>query len=223
MARSNSCRWPIRGKWNYGSVAQFLKNFAFSAFVCLPSLGIADSYTDQLKQCLAGFGGIEWKLPYRPSIRIKTCTSPDVGYNIGKSTDGSRSVEFIGEITWGPDAKALSSDEDYAVVQAAVFTHFDALFQRHGYRRTMLEQGDAMTGNDPDTLRRLRGDRETKSKSTQKSNVAEPLIPYVNHARYIRTTLGNEVTLTYKTEAKNTWRITLEKFSSVSSKPGGRQ
>ncbi len=174
----------------------------------LPGTGTAQPRTEELKRCLRDFDGIEWKLPYLPPIQIRACVSQAATYDSGeKSVDGRRSLELIGELTLGPDTK-LSSDETYAALQAATFTHFDALFRRHGYRLVAQEHGDARTKYYANTMRALRG--LLPLPEAEDKGPALPPIPYVNLARYGRSVSGKDVALTYKTEMKNTWRITVD-------------
>lgn len=187
-----------------------LKILACSAVLMLPAIASADARTDQLKRCLHDFGGIEWMLPYQPPIHIRSCASPAASYDTSdNAADGRRVLELIGELTLGPDTDRLSSDDAYAAIQDATFAHFDALFRRHGYRRTALEHGDARTRYDPNTLRMLHG-LSALPESADQGAKQEPPIPYVNLARYVRTIADRDVTLTYKADMKNTWRITLE-------------
>ena len=194
----------------------FLKTVTWSAVLMLPAIASADARTDQLKRCLQDFGGIEWTLPYQPPIHIRSCASPAASYDTSdKAADGRRTLELIGELTLGPDTGPLSSDNAYAAVQDATFTHFDALFRRHGYRRTALEHGDARTRYDVNTLRMLHGMSALPESADQGAKQEPPPIPYVNLARYVRTTADRDVTLTYKADMRNTWRITLEGLPSV--------
>ena len=174
----------------------------------LPAVCLAQTRTEELKRCLQDFDGIEWKLPYRPPMHIASCISRAGAYNSGESSvDGRRSLELIGELTLGAESK-LSSDETYAALQGATFVHFDALFRRHGYRLVAQEHGDARTRYYANTMRMLRGLPALPEGADE--GPALPPIPYVSLARYVRTLSGKEVWLTYKTEMKNTWRISIE-------------
>lgn len=185
-----------------------LRIFSCIAVLLLPRSGAAETRTEELKHCLQDFDGIEWKLPYQPPIHIRACASPTTTYDTSEKTlPGNRSLELIGELTLGPDS-ILSSDDTYAALQDATHTHFDALFRRHGYHRTALEYGDARTRYYRNTMRMLRGLSPLPEDTVEEP--AKAPIPYVKLARYQRSVSGKDVTLTYKTEAKNTWRITLE-------------
>jgi hypothetical protein len=194
-----------------------LKILACSAVLMLPAIASADTWSDQLKRCLQDFGGIEWRLPYQPPMHIRSCASPAASYDTSdNAADGRRVLELIGELTLGPDTDRLSSDDAYAAIQEATFTHFDALFRRQGYRRTALEHGDARTRYDPNTLRMLHG-LSPLPESADQGAKQEPPIPYVNLARYMRTIADRDVTLIYKADMRNTWRITLEGLPPASA------
>lgn len=201
-----------------GGLGPALRKFVWATILLLPGRGIADTRSDELKRCLQDFDGIEWRLPYQPPIYVRSCASQTATYDTSeKTTDGHRSLELIGELTLGRDTSNLSSDETYAALQHATFTHFEAIFRRHGYRRTVLEHGDARTRYDQDSLRMLRGlpplSAEASARSRQQA-AALPPIPYVKLARFVRSVEGQDVTLTYKTDAKNTWKITLDGLPS---------
>lgn len=205
LSRTNAVDDPFEF-WRYEAIMKktvgrwiHLKKFAWTA-ILLPGIVTAQTRTEALKLCLGDFDGLVWKLPYRPSIRIRSCASPSASYDSGKSVDGLRAVELIGELTLGPDAKNLSSDESYAALQSAMYTHFDELFRRNGYRRTTLEHGDARTYPD-----------------------VGPPIPYVSLARYVRPILFTDATLTYQTAYKNTWRITLEGLPAAPNSSGAKR
>lgn len=201
-----------------------LRNFAWAAFFLVPCIAQADSRMEELKRCLRELGGIEWKLPYQPPMHIRSCASATANYDTSeKAGEGRGVLELIGELTLGPDTAGLSSDEVYAALQNASYTHFDVLFRRHGYRRTALEYGDARTRYHANTLRMLRGQRplsEQETEADEKRVAAEPPIPYVNLARYVRPDSGREATLIYKTDAKNTWRITIDGMTAANPPQG---
>jgi hypothetical protein len=162
-----------------------------------------------LGRCLADFGGLDWALPYRPSLYVHSCSSSTETYNTGiRMPTGRRSLELIGTLSLGADS-TLSSDESYAAIQQAVFVHFDALFVRQGYRRVGIEHGDARTRYHENTQRLLRGLPTVPERDTEE-RVLPPPLPYVSVARYVGRISGGEVALTYQTEAKNTWRISLD-------------
>lgn len=206
--RFEFCRYEVMIKKTVGRWTR-LKKFAWTA-ILLPGIVTAQTRTEALKLCLGDFDGLVWKLPYSPPIRIKTCASPSAGYDSDKSVDGLRTVDLIGELTLGPDAKNLSSDETYAALQSAMYTHFDALFRRNGYRRTALQYGDARTEH---------FDLRTGKRTTAPG----PPIPYVSLARYVRPILFTDATLTYRTEYQNTWRITLEGLPAAPDSPGAKR
>lgn len=189
----------------------YLANFACAVILTLPGIGSAETRTEELKRCLQDFDGIEWKLPYRPPIHIRACSSPRAVYDTSeKPGEGRRSLELIGELTLGPDNN-LSSDETYAALQSATFAHFNALFLRRGFRSVALEQGDARTKYYRHLGSAKRGEiflERTDDPSVKAPSL--PPIPYVSQARYVRTVSGREVTLTYKTAMKNTWLITID-------------
>jgi hypothetical protein len=167
----------------------------------------ANSRIDELKRCLQDFDGIEWKLPYRPPLRIRSCATPAVNYDVGDKTPaGHRRLELIGELTLGDEASQLSSDERYAALQLALHTHFDALFKQRGYRLVSTEQGNARTKYSAYTQCMLRGGNCTEDEPAP----PKPPIPYVSLARYARQAGAQTITITYKAEAKNTWSISLD-------------
>lgn len=172
-------------------------------------VAVAQTPTQELKRCLADFGGIELRLPYLPRIDIRSCTSPTTSFESGgKSTDGSRKLELIGDLSLGPDNTSLIRGEAQAAIQAATFTHFEALFIRHGYRRLKLEYGDARITFYRNTMLMLKGVSPVPENDAAEAPL--PPIPFVKLARYVRTSSGQEITLTYKSEIKNTWSITIE-------------
>lgn len=133
-----------------------------------------------LERCLAQFEGIQWKLPYRPYMHVYRCVGPEGGFNAGAvNKPGVRSIEFIGDSTIAPPRNGMPA-ENFGEMQQAVFTHFDKLFQRHGFQRT-----------------------------EQQDNV-EHATPYPKLAKYRRFTGAGPVVLTWQTMAANTWVVTLE-------------
>lgn len=180
-----------------------------------PGAAQGNPRTDELKRCLRDFDGIEWKLPYRPPLSIRSCATPTVNYDTGdKALPGHRKLELIGELTLGDDASQLSSDERYAALQLAVHAHFAALFKQRGYRLASTEQGNARTEYSAYTQCMLRR-RGSGSCVEDAPKAPEPPIPYTSLARYVRGAGAQTVTLTYKVEAKNTWSISLEGVSDV--------
>ena len=168
----------------------------------------ANPRIDELKRCLQDFDGIEWKLPYRPPIRISSCATPSINYDLGnKMAQRRRRLELIGELTLGDEGNELSSDERYAALQQALHTHFDALFKRRGYRLVSTEQGNARTEYSAYTQCML---RRGGNCAEDKPAPPKPLIPYVSLARYERQVGAQTITLTYKAELKNTWSISLD-------------
>lgn len=193
----------------------FLNHLLIAAILLLPNLAAADPRGQGLQSCLDEFEGIEWKLPYRPPIDIYRCTSRK------ESADGHPALELIGDLTLGRDSN-LSSDENYAALQAAVFVHFDTLFRRNGYRRAAAENdGNARTTYYPNTMRMLHAEPPLPEKDARAQDL--PPIPFVNYARYERLFPGYYSTLTYKTGAKNTWLITvtLETAQGAPNTPAG--
>lgn len=178
------------------------------AGLALASSCAAQSADETLRRCLADFGGIEWRLPYRPRLHAHSCASPAASLNTGGHLpEGKRSLELIGELTLGTDS-ALPSDENYAAIQQAVFIHFDSLFLRQGYRRIAMEHGDARTRYHENTVRMLHGLPQLPEDTREESSPSP--LPYVSAGRYVGQVSGREVTLIYQTEARNTWRITLD-------------
>ncbi len=186
-------------------------SYAAATFLTLLSVteaAQANSRTDELKRCLQDFDGIEWKLPYRPPLRIRSCATPSVNYDVGDKTPaGHRRLDFIGELTLGDEASQLSSDERYAALQIGVHTHFDALFKQRGYRLISTEQGNARTEYSAYTQCMLSGGGNC---TEDKPEPPKPPIPYVSLAKYARQAGAQTITLTFKAEAKNTWSISLE-------------
>jgi hypothetical protein len=176
--------------------------------LCASPLSLADRRTDELQRCLADFGGIEWKLPYQPRLRIRSCAAPSVTYDTAdKPAAGSRVLQLIGDLTLGPGPQ-LSSDDNYAALQHAMLAHFDALFRRHGFRQVATENGNARTEYPLATQRLLHGQGGAHDDAAEPP--PGPPIPYVSRARYTRSVEGQEQTLTFAADAKNTWRITLD-------------
>ena len=179
--------------------------FAAIAALCVPLSSQAGVRTEELRRCLADFGGIEWKLPYQPPIRIRSCAGPVVTYDTAdKPAPGRRVLELIGELTLGPGPQ-LSSDENYAALQHAMLAHFDALFRRHGFRQVATETGNARTIYPRATQCLLH-----RVACGEPEPPPGPPIPYVSMARYTRSADGQEQTLIFAADAKNTWRITLD-------------
>lgn len=187
--------------------------FALSVFLLLPIQARADFRVEQLKQCLQDFGGIEWKLPYQPPLQVRSCASQKVSYDTGVETiAGRHSLELIGSLTLGLDKGDLSSAEMTAAVHNAVYTHFDAVFRRAGFRQLALEYGDAQIRRDLRALTMLAGGTASEE-AIRAFNLIEakkPPIPYVKLARYQHTVAGQDFALTYKLSAANTWLIVLE-------------
>lgn len=168
----------------------------------------ANSRVDELKQCLQDFDGIEWKLPYRPPLKIRSCATPTVTYDGGdKTTVGHRRLDLIGELSLGDEDSQLSSDERYAALQIGLHAHFDALFKQRGYRLISMEQGNARTEYSAYTQCMLRGGGKCPEDKLEPSL---PPIRYVRLAKYSRQAGTQTITLTFKAEARNTWSISLE-------------
>ena len=168
----------------------------------------ANPRIDDLKRCLQDFDGIEWKLPYRPPLRIRSCATPTVNYDVGdKTSAGRRELNLIGELTLGDESEELSSDERYAALQLALHTHFDALFKQRGYRLVSTEQGNARTEYSAYTQCML---NRGGSCAEDTPEPPKPPIPYVSLARYVRQAGAQTITLTYRAKAKNTWSVSLD-------------
>lgn len=197
---------------------------SMAAILLLPNFATANPRIGELKRCLQDFGGIEWKLPYQPPIKIRSCASQSVSYDTGLETiAGRHSIELIGELTLGFDHGKLSSGEMTAAVHNAMYTHFDALFRRYGYRQIEVGHGDAQIRRDLRALIMLSGGSASKE-AINAFNLAEakkPPIPYVNLARYVHSIDGHNITLTYKKELANTWLIILEPAQAAVNTPAG--
>ena len=186
------------------------------ALLTVPASAQTTQRADELKRCLQDFDGIEWKLPYRPPVQIRSCATPTVNYDTSPRTPaGQRKLELIGELTLGNDNSPLSSDERYAALQQALHTHFAALFKQRGYRLASSEEGNARTEYSAQTQCMLAGGANCPDDPPE---AAKPPIPYVSMARYVREAGGQTIALTYKAEARNTWSISLE---GVSDTPAG--
>ncbi len=203
-----------------------LRKFAWPAILLLPSIGTAQTQAEELKRCLHDLDGMEWKLPYQPYLQVSSCSSQTSGYITShKALAGQGNLELIGDPTLASDTENLSTDEKHAAEQSAVFTHFDALFRRHGYRRIAVEQGDARTRYNPDTLGAIRGRSALSDEEVmilRKKAAEDPPIPYTNLARYVRPVLGKEISLVYKMRG-NTWSIALEGLPAAPSAVGVKQ
>jgi hypothetical protein len=108
---------------------------------------IAQTPTESLRSCLATFEGIAWRLPYRPALQVHRCN-----VEAGRTT-----LELIGALRLGPVRDRAPSDASRAQLQQAVFSHFDALFQRNGFRRVDEESGEAEGGRHVAKARYARG------------------------------------------------------------------
>ena len=205
-------------------LATFLRLVSMTAILLLPNFATANPWIGELKRCLQDFGGIEWKLPYQPPVKIRSCASQSVSYDTGLETiAGRHSLELIGELTLGLDNGNLSSGEMTAAVHNAMYTHFDALFRRHGYRQIEVGQGDAQIRRDLRAIIMLSGGTASKE-AIDAFNLAEakkPPIPYVNLARYVQTIAGHDMALTYKLNFANTWLIILEPAQAAVNTPIG--
>lgn len=169
----------------------------FIATILLSSrLSTAATRAEELTTCLKDFEGIVWKLPYQPRLNIRSCSTPSHNYDTGKSVDGRRSLELIGELALGPDL-VLPPEETEVAIDNAVYTHFDALFLRQGYRRTEVEYGNARKGFNVRHYLAHNIPHDTP-------------LPFVNLARYERSVSGGVITLTYKKALGNTWSIFME-------------
>lgn len=155
------------------------RHLLLASLLLAPAFATAQK-TVPLERCLAQFEGIQWKLPYRPYLHVYRCAGPEGFFNsAGPVVNGRRTIEFIGESTLAPSRQGIRA-EAFADVQLAVFTHFDKLFQRHGFQRVELKESDD----------------------------DGPRFP--KQASWRRFTGRGPVTLTWQGEAANTWRVTLE-------------
>jgi hypothetical protein len=198
--QSSSRNW--RNIFSYFIVASL-------ALVAAPEVARTESRNDQLQLCLQDFDGIEMKLPYRPLLRVRSCATPEVGYDTSKTSDGHRRLELIGDLTLGTEAKQLPPDEQYAALQQATLVHFDALFKQRGYHLVSTEQGNARTEGSAYTQCLLRAIVGTNCTPDQPQMPKTP-IPYVSLARYERQQDAQTIVITYKTEVANTWSISLD-------------
>ncbi len=202
----------------------FLRLVSMTAILLLPNFATANPRIGELKRCLQDFGGIEWQLPYQPPIKIRSCASQSVSFDtVTETITGRHTIELIGELTLGFDKGKLSSGEMTAAVHNAMYTHFDALFRRYGYRQVEVGHGDAQIRRSLYTLLRSSGQKASKE-AIDAFNLAEskkPPIPYVNLARYAHSIDGHDITLTYKKELGNTWLIILEPAQAAVNTPAG--
>lgn len=183
--------------------------FVVAAILLSPIPATADWRADALGRCLQDFEGLVWKLPYRPPINVRSCSTPTANYDDGKSVDGQRSLEFIGELTLGPES-SLPPDEQTAAIETAVFAHFDALFLRQGYRRGDVEYDNARTNFYLSYYLEHHISHDTP-------------LPYVKLARYERSVAGRDITLTYKKALANTWKIVMEVHPAAQDRPTGTE
>jgi hypothetical protein len=209
---------------NAAFLLTLLRLVSITAILLLPNFASADYRAEELKRCLRDFGGIEWKLPYQPPVHIRSCASQTVSFDTVKETiAGRHSIELIGDLTLGIDKGNLSSNEMTAAVHNAMYTHFDVLFRRHGYRQVEVGHGDAQIRRDLRALAMLSGGTVSKAE-VDAFNLIEakkPPIPYVNLARYVHSIAGHDITLTYKREFANTWLIILELAQAAPNAPAG--
>jgi hypothetical protein len=175
-----------------------LRGLIIATIVLSPGLSTAATRAEELAACLKDFEGIVWKLPYQPRLNIRSCATPSYNYDTGKSVDGRRSVELIGSLILGPDLMLPPEESDVAI-ESAIYTHFDALFLRQGYRRADVEYSDAR--------------KEFNARYYLAHNIPHDTpLPFVSLARYERAVLGRVVRLIYKKNitSANTWNITLD-------------
>lgn len=148
-------------------------------------------------------------LPYQPPMDISSCASPATSYEGGTANaKGQRRLDLISNLTL--PSNQLDSDETYAALQAAVLTHFEALFLRRGYRRVEVDYGNARVRYYQSTQHMLQGHAVTKEDEEADSAPPLPPIPYIKLARYVRTEAGHDITLTFRSDAKNTWVIQID-------------
>jgi hypothetical protein len=199
-----------------------------AALACASLAARADDRTDQLKRCLADFGGIEWQLPYLPTMHITSCAAPATG---DAQPGARRTLELIEDLVLPPVPHPPDEDLDYVAVQEAVFQHFDALFKRHGFTRTGVEYGDARTHTYARTTSMRRaGDisgpvdpaqARQEAQWVEQRNAREralPPIPFTRSAHYARTDSTGAVTLVLESSARNTWRITVDGLPAAGNK-----
>jgi hypothetical protein len=200
-------------KFYWSNLLEFIRLSVAFIFLAVACTAQANSRADEIKHCLQDFDGIEWVLPYLPPIHIYSCASSTVKINsVDDTSNGHRKLVLIGELILGADAEQLSFDERYAALQLAVYTHFSVLFRQRGYRLVNTEPGDARTHYSRYTQCMLDG-RPNCVKDSPEPPL--PPIPYTSLARYVRDAGAQTITLVYKTEAKNTWSISLEGVPST--------
>lgn len=224
LASPPALRWtPGRPRWDA------LRRVLLCASLC--SVGVsarADPSADQLKRCLADFGGIHWQLPYLPSMHITACSAPATG---DTQPGGRRSLELLEDLVLPPVPQPPPPDLDYVAVQDAAYQHFDALFRHHGFTRVSFDYGDARTHHylrsegtqrrggvsvtvDPEQAR-----AQAEWIDQENSRMAAlPPIPFVRIARYTRSDSTGPVTLVIESTARNAWRITVDGLPAGSVK-----
>jgi hypothetical protein len=77
----------------------FLRWLIIATMLLSPGLSSAATRAEVLRDCIQDFEGIVWKLPYQPRLNIRSCSTPSFNYDSGKSVDGRRSLELIGELS----------------------------------------------------------------------------------------------------------------------------
>ena len=202
-----------------------LSMFCLALLLSLQS-ALGNPRATELILCLQDFDGIEWKLPYRPTVQIRSCATPEImGNSTTKLAVGSRRIEITADLTLGSEAEQLSFDESYAALQLALFTHFDALIRQRGYQLVNSEMGNSRTEVSPHTQCMMRRRARVNGISNKEPcpedspQAAQPAIPYINLAHYERQEGVQTITLVYKLELANLWSISIE---GLPAKTGAR-
>jgi len=157
-----------------------LGKFCSALAIFMCGAAAAQPQTEQLKGCLAAFEGIEWKLPYRPFLHVHGCAWPGGFYGAGGDSSGGRRSLEL------IGAVSLGPTRDRMPADASYAQFQQAVFVHF------------------DSLFRSQGFRRMETQEALDGAA------YTALARYTRSSTGTEAMLTWQTEAKNTWRITLE-------------
>jgi hypothetical protein len=143
----------------------------------------AENTKEDLAKCLQDFDGLAIKLPYRPTMHVRSCATEVITYDTSdKMSAGSRHLALIASsLSLGRTPVALSSDEVYWALQQATFAHFQRIFLKRGYSLV----------------------------STVNNSVEDtPNSPaYVVTAKFQRQESGRDIVLTYDANSRNMWSI----------------
>lgn len=201
------------------SVSGWLRNCWLLALL-MPCHVFGQGHIDLLRACLSDFDGIEWRLPYEPFLRIHDCSAPAAE----SPSSGRRSLVLIGDLTLGDGKGSWTANDGYAELQFVVFKHFEKQFLRRGYRRTGIEYGNARTESDPYTQCMMQRRRHGICRQEDfPRRPPLPPIPFVTLARYVRDVPEGEVALTFAAEARNTWRMTIDRMAAEPDPGAGKR